>query len=34
MESNAHPMFETPVADGYDRMPASLKPLCEPASFP
>jgi len=34
MDSNAHPMFERPLADGYDQMPAALRPLCEPASFP
>lgn len=34
MESNAHPVFERPLADRYDRMPATLRPLCEPATFP
>lgn len=34
MESNAHPMFERPLADGYQDMPATLRPLCEPASLP
>jgi len=34
MEANYHPMFETPLAVGYEHMPASLQALSHPASVP
>ena len=34
MEANYHPMFETPLADGYERMPAELRALCPPTGTP
>ena len=34
MEANYHPMFETPLADGYERMPAELRALCRPTGTP
>ncbi len=40
MEANHHPMFETPLADGFERMPAALQtlaaqaPLSRPAGTP
>jgi len=34
MEANYHPMFETPLADGYERMPAVLQALSRPAGTP
>ena len=34
MEANYHPMFETPLAAGYERMPAELRALCRPTGTP
>jgi molybdate/tungstate transport system substrate-binding protein len=34
MEANYHPMFETPLANGYERVPAALQALSHPASAP
>ncbi len=34
MEANYHPMFETPLAEGYERMPAALQALSRPVSTP
>ncbi len=34
MEASYHPMFETPLADGYENMPAALQALTRPASTP
>ena len=34
MEANYHPMFETPLAEGYERMPEALRALCRPAETP
>lgn len=34
MEANAHPLFETPLADGHEQMPAALQALSRPASMP
>ncbi|MCX6028789.1 MAG: tungstate ABC transporter substrate-binding protein WtpA [Chloroflexi bacterium] len=34
MEAAYHPMFETPLAAGYDKMPAALQALSRPASAP
>lgn len=34
MEANYHPLFETPLADGHERMPAALQALSRPASAP
>jgi molybdate/tungstate transport system substrate-binding protein len=34
MEANYHPMFETPLAEGYGRMPAELQVLSQPAGAP
>ncbi len=34
MEANHHPMFETPLAVGYERVPAALQALCQPAESP
>jgi len=34
MEANHHPMFETPLADGYAHLPAELQALCAPAETP
>jgi molybdate/tungstate transport system substrate-binding protein len=30
MEANYHPVFETPLAEGYAQMPEELRGLCEP----
>lgn len=34
MEANHHPMFETPLADGYEHVPELLQTLCEPVGIP
>lgn len=34
MEANHHPMFETPPAMGYERVPEALQALCRPAEPP
>jgi len=34
MEANYHPMFETPLAEGYERMPEELRALSQPAGTP
>ncbi len=34
MNANAHPLLERPTADGYERMPLALRPLCERALVP
>lgn len=34
MEANYQPMFEAPLADGYENMPAALQAFCHPASTP
>jgi molybdate/tungstate transport system substrate-binding protein len=34
MEANYHPMFETPLAEGYERIPAALQALSRPAETP
>ncbi len=34
MEANYHPMFETPLADGYEHVPVQLQALCRPAETP
>jgi molybdate/tungstate transport system substrate-binding protein len=34
MEANYHPVFETPLADGYERMPAELRALSRPVGTP
>ena len=34
MEATYHPMFETPLAGGYERMPAALQALSRPARTP
>lgn len=34
MEAHYHPMFETPLAEGYERMPAALQALSRPVGTP
>ena len=34
MEAHYHPMFEMPLAEGFDRMPVGLQALCRPAGIP
>jgi molybdate/tungstate transport system substrate-binding protein len=34
MEAHAHPMFDPPTADRYDRVPIRLQPLCVPGETP
>ncbi len=34
MESNYHPVFERPLADGYEKLPEELKSLCSPTNTP
>jgi molybdate/tungstate transport system substrate-binding protein len=31
MEANYHPMFEIPLAEGFEQMPGELQALCQPA---
>lgn len=34
MEANHHPVFEVPLASGYEQMPAELQALCQPGAGP
>jgi molybdate/tungstate transport system substrate-binding protein len=34
MEANYHPMFETPLAEGYEHLPEELRALSQPAGTP
>jgi molybdate/tungstate transport system substrate-binding protein len=34
MQADSHPMFNPAIADGYQKIPAGLKPYCTPAETP
>jgi len=34
MEANQHPLFDQPLADGFEHVPAALQSLCRPAGAP